>query len=310
MRIAWFRATAPDTGSVTDETAPVIAGLRGSHHLDIVTETEAHDFVWRHFREPYNVCVYELGSTPAHQFLRAYLPHYPGIIAPHGLGVRSPVSQPRPTRATRDSSVLALGLLDVGRTDIAHRAVARARAAGIHIEVISGEPAHVLDEADVILATPWPPTAGAPTAALLGMAAQKAVVVMEVESTAAWAAFDPQTWQPRGWSAEPPIVISIDPRDEEHSLLIAFRRLASDARLRENLAASGHRWWSANATIAHAVRAWEVILQNALTAGPAGLRGQGRQGRDHSDGVRATLAEFGVSVDFLVGDASQRPVTP
>ena len=133
MRIAWFRATAPDPGSVTDETAAVIAGLRDSHHLDIVTEAEAHDFVWRHFREPYDACVYELGSTPAHQFLRAYLPHYPGIIAPYGLGVRSPASQTRPTHAARDSSVLALGLLDVGRTDIAHRAVSRARAAGIPV---------------------------------------------------------------------------------------------------------------------------------------------------------------------------------
>ena len=137
MRIAWFRATAPDPGSVTDETAAVIAGLRDSHHLDIVTEAEAHDFVWRHFREPYDACVYELGSTPAHQFLRAYLPHYPGIIAPYGLGVRSPASQTRPTHAARDSSVLALGLLDVGRTDIAHRAVSRARAAGIHTGVRS-----------------------------------------------------------------------------------------------------------------------------------------------------------------------------
>ena len=282
-----------------DETAPVIAGLQRTHHLDVIIKAEAHDFVWRHFRSPYNVCVYELGSTPAHRFLRAYLLHYPGVIAPHGLGVAAPETTPRSESSARGVTRLAVGLLDVGRLDIVQRAISRAHEAGISVEILTGEPVRVLCDADVIIATPWPPTSGAPTAALLGMAAQKTVVVLEVEATADWAALDPQTWQPRGWSAEPPIVISIDPRDEEHSLLLAIKRLARDARLRESLAASGHEWWRANATVNHAVRAWEAILKDASKAAPAQPPRDDRHGADHSDGVRATLAEFGVSVDFL-----------
>lgn len=275
-----------------DETAPVIDSLRGPHHLDVITEREAHDFVWTHFRTPYDVCVYELGNSPAQKFLRAYLPHYPGIVAPRGLGVAAPTSTcPSPPRVSE--AKLSLGLLDDGRRAVVRRAAQRARDAGISVDLLDGEPADVLRAADVIVATEWPPRGGAPTAALLGMAARKTVVVLEVEATAAWPALDPQTWQPRGWSTALPIVVAVDPRDEEHSLVLTIKRLAADARLPESLAEAGHDWWRANATLDHAVREWQRILVNAAASpAPAG-------GPDHSEGVRATLEQFGVSVDFL-----------
>ena len=40
-------------------------------------------------------------------------------------------------------------------------------------------------------------------------------------------------------TANDPVVVSIDPRDEEHSLVLALRRLATDARLRADLGALG-----------------------------------------------------------------------
>jgi hypothetical protein len=300
VNIAWFRAALPDPATLLDETAPVIAALRVTHHLDVITAAEAHDFVWRHFRAPYDVCVYELGHTPAHRFIRAYLPHYPGVVAPRGLGVAPAIfnsesedrANSRPE--ARTNAEFTLGLLDPGRLDLVERAARRARDAGMAVGVITDEPARVLRDADLIVATEWPPARGAPTAALLGMAAVKPVVVLEVEATAGWPALDPQTWQPRGWSGASPIVVSIDPRDEEHSLLLAVRRLAADAPLRARLAAAGHAWWREHATIDHAVRAWEQLLADAAaTAAPP------RHGQDHSDGLRATLAEFGVQVDFL-----------
>src|SRR3712207_6368556 len=88
-RIAWFRATLPDATDPLDETAPVIARLRQHHHLDIVTEAAAHDFVWRDFRDPYDVIVHEPGASAAHRYMRAYTPHYPGLTARRGLGVGS-----------------------------------------------------------------------------------------------------------------------------------------------------------------------------------------------------------------------------
>jgi len=59
---------------------------------------------------------------------------------------------------------------------------------------------------------------------------------------------DPQTWQPRGFdSVEAPIGISIDPRDEEHSLTLALRRLTRDAGLRAQLGDAGAARWAQRA---------------------------------------------------------------
>ena len=107
----------------------------------------------------------------------------------------------------------------------------------------------------------------------LGAAAGKAVIVTETETTAAWPALDPQTWQLRtipagGQPIEPAIVISIDPRDEEHSLFRALTRLAADIDLRHRLGGAARSWWSHHATVTHAVRAWEAVLQEAQSLSP------------------------------------------
>jgi len=99
-----------------------------------------------------------------------------------------------------------------------------------------------MGEADVIVSLPWPVTGDAHRSALAAMAARKPVIVLETTSTAEWPALDPQTWRPRGFSADAPIVISLDPRDEEHSLVLAIQRLSSDAVLRSQLADAAYAW--------------------------------------------------------------------
>jgi hypothetical protein len=74
------------------------------------------------------------------------------------------------------------------------------------------------------------------------MAARKPVIVLETTTTAEWPALDPQTWRPRGFSSDPPIVVSLDPRDEEHSLVLAIQRLSTDAALRWRLGDAAHAW--------------------------------------------------------------------
>jgi hypothetical protein len=293
MRIAWFRPSRPDAADPLDESAPVLAALAERHQIDLVTEARAHDFVWMHFRRPYDRFVYELGHTPAHRFMQAYLRHYPGIVAPRGLGVPAPLapgSQPEPGSGSR----LRLGVLDAAQATAVGRAVERARANGAAVDLLTGSPPDVLREAHAICAVEWPPREGSTTAALLGMAAGKPVVVLEVEGTAGWPALDPQTWRARGVDDRPPIVVSVDPRDEEHSLMLAFARLAADAGLRAALGAAGAAWWRTHATLEHAVEAWERMLAEEPAAAP-----HARRPADHSEGLRDTLADFGVSVDFL-----------
>ena len=91
--------------------------------------------------------------------------------------------------------------------------------------------------------------------------------MLETEHTAGWPALDPQTWQPRGWTGQPPVVVSVDPRDEEHSLSLALRRLASDAALRDALG-RGRARVVAPTRDASTTRpeAWRSILAEAVTA--------------------------------------------
>jgi glycosyltransferase involved in cell wall biosynthesis len=44
---------------------------------------DAHDFVWMQRREPYDLVVYQLGNSPAHDYMWAYLARYPGLVVLH-----------------------------------------------------------------------------------------------------------------------------------------------------------------------------------------------------------------------------------
>ncbi len=182
------------------------------------------------------------------------------------------------------------------------RAVQRARDAGAVFDVLEEDAKpNTLADCDVVIALGWPPLHAAPTAMLAGMAAGKAVVTMEMDATAGWPAVDPQTWRPRGIGIkDAPIAVTIDPRDEEHSLMLALRRLSSDAPLRQQLGDAGHAWWKAHATPAHAAAAWTQILQEALTLAPP-LRPDdwpSQFGADGTELAREILNEFGLSREF------------
>jgi hypothetical protein len=304
MRIAWFRATTL-VGDPTDAGTWLINELRASHDIDIILERDAHDFVWQHFLQPWDLCVYELDNTRAHEFIWAYLLTYPGVVMLHStdlahlrvplltsrtvvtsnagnadvLRARYPSAHVRvapagvasPTEAVRGAEGPAtLAVLDSRRRggEVVGRALDRARAGGALFERL--EPAADLVPAcEILIAPGWPPFHQPPTAVLAAMAAGKAVVTMEMDATAEWPAMDPQTWRPRGISVnEPPIAVTIDPRDEEHSLMVAIRRLSADASLREQLGTAAHAWWKGHATPAHAAAAWEAILEEAVGTSP------------------------------------------
>ncbi|HEY6362746.1 MAG TPA: hypothetical protein VIX63_16680 [Vicinamibacterales bacterium] len=361
MRLAWFRATPPDACALLDEGATLIAAMRRIHHIEIVTEADAHDFVWKHDREPYDLCVYEIGTTPAREFPWPYVLHYPGVLIlrsmtladargwgrsraivaadaavaqslqadwpearirvvpsvplgsdpgsrqwtvgggpdlkPHAtLTHAASADCPLPTSDYQGLTPARLAILGEGRRDVVERAVARASQRGASLILLAeATPSEMLGQADIVVAMEWPPAAGPPAAARPAMAAGLPVIVLEVEATAAWPALDPQTWLPRGFSTEAPIAVSIDPRDEEHSLMLAIARLAADAGLRGALGAAGQTWWRAHARVDHSSAALEQILHEAARLGPAAAVPV----LDGSESARKVLAEFGVNVDFL-----------
>ena len=161
-------------------------------------------------------------------------------------------------------SRVTFGALQGERLDVIRRALARARQVGAAAELMADASAeHILREADVIVSLPWPWFGEPQTPALAAMAAGKPVIVLETPATADWPALDPQTWRPRGAVADTPIAVSLDPRDEEHSLLLAIKRLTTDPDLRARLAAAAHNWWRTHATPRHAADDWERILAEA-----------------------------------------------
>ena len=345
MTIAWFRAADPDAASPFDDITTAIAELRTTHEVTVFTATTAHDFVWQHFRAPFDLCVHEVDASAAHTFVWPYALHYGGVlvlrtpsmptgrgrplraallaarlvvvpygaaaapledaypgirvrvvpkstVAARGADLRGPTREPdglAPRRHTR------FAMAANGRREVAARALARARAAGARADLIAAPaPGEILCDADVVLALEWPSFTDAEPLALAGMAAGQAVVVFETEATADWPALDPQTWRPRGPTSEPPIAVSIDPRDEEHSLMLVMQRLAADAALRARLGAAAHAWWRTHASVPGSVARWQRVLEEAVTV-PAPVHAAA----DGTGRAREILDEIGVRVDLF-----------
>ena len=379
MRLGWFRATPPEHASLLDPTAPLIAELRTTHEVEVFTRGNAHDFVWKQFRRPYDLCIFELDNAPSHAFVWPYLLHYGGVLFLHSLtlhdsrahalmhqrrgddyqtefvfneghpplatrmspwrkgtwpmlrvplaasrlaviphrgmakavqeqypGVRvvyAPLGVPAiPNLAPDASSHITFGLLSSDRVEVAERAIARARESGAREALLVDDvPERLLQRAEVMISLQWPSFGEPQMLALSAMAAGRPIIVLETPTTADWPALDPQTWQPRGIQRERPIVVSIDLRDEEHSLTIAMRRLSADAVLRAKLGNAAKSWWSAHGSARQAADAWRPILSDAASLDrPA--RPMGWPPHLDADGTtraRSVLAKFGVGVDFL-----------
>ena len=119
MRIAWFRDTAPDPTDPLDDTAPLIDELRSAHEIDVIVEQTAHDFVWQHILRPWDLCVFELDNTRAHQFVSAYSSHYAGVVFLRSAGRRDASrGAARLTQRRR----LASGLCRVAATSLSRSA--------------------------------------------------------------------------------------------------------------------------------------------------------------------------------------------
>ena len=133
------------------------------------------------------------------------------------------------------------------------------------------------------------------------MGSGKPVVVLETEAAADWPTLDPQTWRARGLAFAPAVGVSIDLRDEEHSLGLAIRRLASDEALRSRLGEAGRAWWQDHGSVDAAVKAWRKVLGEAasLDRPPQPADWPAHLNVDGLDRAREILGEFGVGSDLF-----------
>ena len=283
--LAWFRAAVPDDSSPRDDTWVLVEALRSRYDIDVVTAAGAHDFVWKHFRRPYDLCIFELRSDRAHAFVPPYLVHYPGIVLLRGRPVGTGRILYRSRVVVTPHSAAVPTIED--------------EYPGVRVRYI---PASVSSPGawrgdEIVIDAAWPPTDDALTTALSGMAAGKPVIALESEYTADWPALNPQTWQPRG--AGTPILVSIDPRDYDHSLKLAMQRLDADADLRARLGAAARDWFASHATRDYVVAAWASLIEEAKTLAPPEPPEGWKAVQDGTERAREILAEFGTTVDLF-----------
>ena len=80
MVLAAVRRSRSGIAAYSAEILPV---LQQSFEMDWYGEADAHDFVWKHQRQPYDLTVYHLGNARCHDYMWAYLVRYPGLLVLH-----------------------------------------------------------------------------------------------------------------------------------------------------------------------------------------------------------------------------------
>lgn len=98
MRIALFAPVEPRKSGIASYTAALLPWMARRHEIDLFTDetpershvprgsarvVSAHDIVWRHARDPYDLIVYQLGNSPAHNYMWPYLVRYAGLVVIH-----------------------------------------------------------------------------------------------------------------------------------------------------------------------------------------------------------------------------------
>lgn len=96
--LAWFTPLPPASTGVARYNVELLPGVAASHPIDVFIDGDpgavsapagvagvfgAHDFVWKHEREPYDLVVYQMGNAPCHDYMWAYVARYPGLAVLH-----------------------------------------------------------------------------------------------------------------------------------------------------------------------------------------------------------------------------------
>jgi glycosyltransferase involved in cell wall biosynthesis len=106
MRLAWFSPWPPQPSGIAGRSAEVVPALAArAHAIDVFVDdaavpvparqpdtppapgearvSSAHDFVWRHARDPYDLVIYQIGNSRLHEFIWPYLFRWPGLVVLH-----------------------------------------------------------------------------------------------------------------------------------------------------------------------------------------------------------------------------------
>lgn len=102
MRLAWFSPLPPHRSGIAAYSAELLPRLADTHEIDAFIDDSdgstavaavgsvrgirilgAHDYPWRHARQPYDVTVYQVGNDACHDYLWPYMVRHPGLVTLH-----------------------------------------------------------------------------------------------------------------------------------------------------------------------------------------------------------------------------------
>jgi glycosyltransferase involved in cell wall biosynthesis len=121
---------------------------------------------------------------------------------------------------------------------------------------------------DVALNLRWPTARETSGPWLRAIAAGKATVITDLVHLGEVPSLDPRTWTVQragSWKPEAgsAVSVAIDILDEDHSLRLAMRRLASDGALREELGRAAREWWAREHSLEAMVEDYERVMREA-----------------------------------------------
>jgi glycosyltransferase involved in cell wall biosynthesis len=177
---------------------------------------------------------------------------------------------------------------------------------------------------DISLNLRWPTARETSGPWLRALAAGKPTIITDLIHLGDVPSLDPRTWQQNGlWALGPglweteteastsvtlgqkpkakgpkPVCVAIDILDEDHSLRLAMRRLATDAELRAQLGRAAHDWWRREHSVDVMVDDYECVMREAA-ARPTPTGALPVHVRDAGDRrLRELLGPFGVEAGF------------
>jgi len=120
---------------------------------------------------------------------------------------------------------------------------------------------------DVALHLRWPTAREISGPWLRSLAAGRPTVTVDLAHLADVPSLDPRTWslRPSGANTLEAVAVAVDILDEDHSLRLAMRRLASDAALRRTLGAAARRYWEREHSIPRMVEDYRRVLARAAS---------------------------------------------
>ncbi len=124
---------------------------------------------------------------------------------------------------------------------------------------------------DVSLNLRWPSALETSGPWVRALAAARPTVIVDLEHLVPVPTLDPRTWEipaPGAPGADSAIAVSIDILDEDHSLLLAMRRLATDAGLRAKLGRAARMYWETEHTVARMADDYERVMARARALPP------------------------------------------